>query len=229
MGAGIAEVSVKNGFMTYLKDVSQTTLDRAEQSISKALEKSVRNHKMTNHEKNVAISSLVACTDYRDLSNADMIIEAVFEDMDLKQKVIKEVEAVVPSHCIIATNTSALPITKIAEASSRPEAVIGMHYFSPVPRMQLLEIINTRKTSREVTAAAVDVGLRQNKLVITVKDSPGFYTTRILSAGFATLIDEVGFDVALHISQFLSTDVSHVVLMRFGFGININFRRQVRQ
>lgn len=167
-------------------------------------------------------------TDYSAFKQADMVIEAVFEDINLKKKIIQEVEAEIRPDCIFASNTSALPITKIAEASSRPEQVIGMHYFSPVPKMPLLEIVVTDQTADWVTATCLALGIRQGKTCIVVKDGPGFYTTRILAPFFneallmlreggdaiqidsevkkfgfpvgpVTLLDEVGIDVGAHV------------------------------
>ncbi len=228
MGAGITEVSITNDIDVILKDINEDTIASAKKLIWKSFSKKVKRKAMGKVEAERLIGEIKGQLDYSGFKRPEIVIEAVFEDLDLKQRVLAEVEAATSDDCIFASNTSALPISAIAEKSTRPELIIGMHYFSPVPKMPLLEIVKTDKTADWVIATCLDIGIRQGKTCIVVKDGPGFYTTRILApfmneallmleegakikdidramkdfgypVGPITLMDEVGIDVGAHI------------------------------
>lgn len=230
MGAGIAEVSINNNYQVILKDAARPWLDSGMNGIHDSLKKRVKRRKLSQWNADVIAERLTPTLDYSGLANSDLIIEAVPEELDLKHRIIKEVEAVAGSDHVFATNTSGLLVREIAAAHSNPANVIGMHYFSPVPKMELLEIIVTDETSEETLRRAVQVGLKQKKLIVVAKDVPGFYCNRCLApalkevlrmfqegvdpnkinklsgqAGFAvgtaTLIDEVGVDIAMHAAE----------------------------
>ncbi|CAM9467299.1 unnamed protein product [Chrysoparadoxa australica] len=239
MGAGIAQVSGEKGLRVLLKDRDVASVEKGYSGILDAAAAKLKKRRMTQYEKDRLASNIVPLTDDGDLwqrhfMTADMVIEAVPENLALKHIVIEQVENFVSEHCVFATNTSALPIKDIATASKRPENVIGMHYFSPVPMMPLLEIIPHEGTSTEVCASALNVGNKQGKTCIVVKDVPGFYVNRCLGpflietcaliesgagleqldkamksyglpVGPITLADEVGVDIAHHVQSFLAS------------------------
>jgi len=229
MGAGIASVSAAEGMKVLLKDVSYEAVGKGEKTVWDELSGKVKKGALSSFGRDQIFSRISGRTDYRGFGAVDLVVEAVFEDLNLKQEILAQVEAAVSENCIFASNTSSLPIKEIAKNARRPQQVVGMHYFSPVPRMPLLEIIETADTADWVTATAMEVGIRQGKTVIVVKDGPGFYTSRILApllheallileeggeirqvdrdmkrygfpVGPLTLLDEVGIDVVAHVS-----------------------------
>jgi 3-hydroxyacyl-CoA dehydrogenase/enoyl-CoA hydratase/3-hydroxybutyryl-CoA epimerase len=231
MGSGIADVSINKGkYSVLLKDRDLESASKGEQGIWEDLNKKSKKRIITKFERDEIASRVTGVDSYAGFDGVNLVIEAVFEDLNLKHKIIKEVEEVTSDDTIFASNTSSLPISEIAKASSHPENVIGMHYFSPVQKMPLLEIITTEQTADWVTATAYEVGVKQGKTVIVVNDGPGFYTTRILApfmnealllleegasiefldkamkqfgypVGPMALLDEVGFDVGAHVGE----------------------------
>ncbi len=225
MGAGIAGVAVQKGTLVRLKDADLARVGKGLAAIRDVLKEGVTRRRITRQQMDDQLLLAGGTTDYSGFENVDLVIEAVFEDVHVKHTVVREVDRVLPPHAIVASNTSTIPITRIAQASSRPERVLGMHFFSPVHKMPLLEIIVTAQTAREVTASAVAYGKTLGKTVIVVRDAPGFYVNRILApylneagrlldggaaidavdtalldfgfpVGPITLLDEVGLDIA---------------------------------
>jgi 3-hydroxyacyl-CoA dehydrogenase / enoyl-CoA hydratase / 3-hydroxybutyryl-CoA epimerase len=182
MGGGIAAVSTLNaGIPVRIKETDGSGVERALGYVHKVLDERVRRRRLRDFEAERAMLRVTGTTDWSGFSGVDLVIEAVFEDLTLKQDILREVEAEVGAGTVFASNTSTLPISAIADASSRPETVLGMHYFSPVEKMPLLEVIVTDRTADWATVTAVDFGRRQGKTVIVVNDGTGFYTSRIIA------------------------------------------------
>ncbi len=232
MGAGVAQVSASKGHSVLLKDINPGAVARGLGQIEGNLNQKLKRRRMTVFQRDETLSRVTGLDNdgnwKQHFANCDLVIEAVLEEMDIKHRVVKEFEEVLPAHAVFASNTSGLKVTDIAKASKRPENVVGMHYFSPVDKMMLLEVIRTEQTSDEAAAIAVDAGLKQGKFVIVTKDVSGFYVNRCIGpmmvevnaclqegiglkemdkgmkkfgfpVGPIQLGDEVGIDVAAHL------------------------------
>jgi 3-hydroxyacyl-CoA dehydrogenase/enoyl-CoA hydratase/3-hydroxybutyryl-CoA epimerase len=238
MGAGIAYVTAAQARIgVRLEDKDDAGVGRGLAYARSIVEERVKRRSLTRLEADEILARITGGTDKVALRNAEVVIEAVFEDLALKHRMVKDVEGIGSGEVIFASNTSSIPITKIAAASAHPETVIGMHYFSPVHKMPLLEVIVTEQTAPWVTATCVDLGKKQGKTVIVVRDGAGFYTSRILApylneaahlvaegvpveridealvawgfpVGPITLLDEVGIDVG--------EKVGHIMEEAFG-------------
>ena len=233
MGGGIAAVNTtRAGVATRIKEVDETGVGRGLGYVANVLDKQTKRRRLKPRDAAKLMHLVTGTTDWSGFSSVDLVIEAVFEDLELKQEMVRQVEAATGADTIFASNTSSIPISLIAEGADRPENVIGMHYFSPVERMPLLEVIVTNQTADWVTATAVAFGKQQGKTVIVVNDGTGFYTSRIIApymnevgwlleeglsvedidaamvdwgfpVGPAQLIDEVGIDVGAKIGKVL--------------------------
>ncbi len=233
MGGGIAAVStVTAGVAVRIKEIDPAGAGRGLAYVRRYIDSRLKRRRLTPFEAERAMLRVTATDRWDGFAGTDLVIEAVFEDIDVKQSILKEVEQVVGPNTVFASNTSSLPITEIAQASSRPESVLGMHYFSPVEKMPLLEVITTKQTADWAVSTAVEFGRRQGKTVIVVSDATGFYTSRVLGpysneamylltegasvesiddamvawgfpVGPLLLADEVGIDVGAKISKIM--------------------------
>jgi len=180
MGAGIAQVAAMNGFLVILNDVKDVLLDRAMERIQKSLSTLVRKERISEEQKKAALEGIQTTCEIKPFEDADFVVEAVIENQDLKLEVFKQLD----EHCrptvILASNTSSIPITRIAAATKRPSEVIGMHFMNPVPLMKLVEIIRGLATSEETFETTRDLAVKLKKIPVAANDSPGFISNRIL-------------------------------------------------
>jgi len=182
MGGGIAFVCAERAELPVrIKERDDASVGRALQHVRGLLEARVRRRRLDRRGLEKVLARVTATTDLSGFARADVVVEAVFEDLQLKRRLLAEVEAATPESCIFASNTSSIPIARIADGARRPGNVVGMHYFSPVEKMPLLEVITHAGTDPTVTATCVELGKKQGKTVIVVRDGPGFYTSRVLA------------------------------------------------
>jgi len=180
MGSGIAQVGIMSGFTVKLMDIKEEFLDRGRENIIKSLKKFQEKGKVKEEEVHSALNRLACYTKLTDLVECDFYIEAATENEQLKLNIFRELDSIAPPHAILATNTSSIPITRIAAATRRPEKVIGMHFMNPVPLMQLVELIRGLATDDETYNTTKALAEKMGKTCITSQDSPGFIVNRIL-------------------------------------------------
>ena len=180
MGSGIAQVCAQAGYAVKLNDIKQEFFERGLRVITKNLTRDVEKERKTEEEKEAVLGRITMSLDLQDAREVDIIIEAAVENMDIKQSIFKQLDALAPAHAILATNTSSLPITEIAAVTKRPEQVIGMHFMNPVPVMKLVEIIRGLATSDEVYKQVEEMTVKLAKTPVEVNDFPGFIANRIL-------------------------------------------------
>jgi 3-hydroxybutyryl-CoA dehydrogenase len=183
MGSGIAQVSAQAGWDVVLRDVTDQALTRGTDGIKASYDKFVAKGTIEAETAESALARISTTTDLGAVADADIVVEAVFERIDVKQEIFRSLDGLVKEDTVLASNTSAIPITKIAAVTSRPERVVGTHFFSPVPMMQLCELVRGYKTSDEALAAAREFAESVGKTCIVVnRDVAGFVTTRLISA-----------------------------------------------
>jgi 3-hydroxybutyryl-CoA dehydrogenase len=183
MGSGIAQVAAAAGHQVVLRDVTDQALERGLAGIRRSLERFVAKGTLTQEDADAALRRITTTTDLGAAADADIVVEAVFEKIEVKHEVFRELDRICRADAVLATNTSAIPVTQIAAVTERPEAVVGTHFFSPVPMMALCELVRGYKTSDETLAAARSFAESVGKTCVVVhRDVAGFVTTRLITA-----------------------------------------------
>ena len=180
MGSGIAQTAIQAGYEVILNDQSKAALERGQAGISKRLDRLVEKGRMTAEEKEACMGRLTTSVSVHVASNVDMVIEAIYENLEAKQSIFQQLDKICDSRTIFASNTSSISMTSLAAATSRPEKVVGMHFFSPVPVMSLVEIVYGLRTSKETIDIVDELGKSMGKRTILAKDKPGFIVNRML-------------------------------------------------
>ena len=180
MGAGIAQVCAQAGIETVGREVSDELCERARERIAHYLGRGVEKGRLTAGERDAALARLTTTTDLAELAGCDFVIEAVVEELDVKRALFRELETVVGEDAVLATNTSALSVTAVAEATERPERVVGMHFFNPAPVLPLVEVVRTGVASDDAVETAYALAERLGKEPIRCNDTPGFVVNRVL-------------------------------------------------
>ena len=240
MGNGIAHVFAQHGYKVSLIDVNPVALEKAMASIAKNFDRQIAKGNVTGDQKNSAIANITTFTSIAEgVKNAELVVEAATENLDLKLKIFADMDAHAPEGCILSSNTSSISITKLASVTNRPEKVIGMHFMNPVPVMKLVEVINGYSTDKEVTNTIMELSEKIGKVPVPANDFPGFIANRILMpmineaiyslyegvAGVAEIDTIMKLGMAhpmgpLQLADFIGLDVCHSILMVLynGFG-----------
>ena len=180
MGNGIAQTAASSGFEVVISDIDQAFLDRGVQNIGKSLDRFVKKETMTEDQKAEVLGRIKTTTSLDDLKGCSLIVEAATENFDIKKQIFEKLDSITPAETILSSNTSSISITKIAAVTKRPEKVIGMHFFNPVPLMKLVEVIRGIATSDETYATVKELSEKLGKVPVECNDYPGFVSNRVL-------------------------------------------------
>jgi len=180
MGGGITQVCAQSGYPVIVSEINEELLNKGLTSINSSLTKAVAKERITQQDKESTLARIKGTTDMKDFSNCDLVIEAAIENLDLKKKIFVELDKICPKPAILATNTSCLSIIDIAMATTRPDKVLGLHFFNPPPAMKLLEIVKTVTTNDETLEIGKNFGKSVGKTIIVAKDAPGFIVNRLM-------------------------------------------------